>query len=197
MSVKIDQIINSVYNSVTYLITSNTDNLLYLIDCGDAQPVLDYIKRNRLSLNKIFLTHTHFDHIYGLNEIIEKNPNCLVYTNSNGMLSLYDAKFNMSHYQIKSASFIYKYQNVRLLDEGDNLNLGQSSLQVFSTCGHDWSCLSYKIDNYLFTGDSYIPNSKLIFHFPKSNKIEAIKQLKRLKGYELRYSLTVMPGHKI
>ena len=43
MSVKIDQIINSVYDSVTYLITSNTDNLLYLIDCGDAQPILDYI----------------------------------------------------------------------------------------------------------------------------------------------------------
>ena len=46
-------------------------------------------------------------------------------------------------------------------------------LKAIYTPGHDWSCMTYYTDEIIFTGDSYIPNIKVITSFPKSNKEDA------------------------
>ncbi|MCE5174409.1 MAG: MBL fold metallo-hydrolase [Bacteroidales bacterium] len=46
----------------------------------------------------VLLTHAHLDHIYGLPELFERFPDCLLYTNDFGMKTLADDKLNMSRY---------------------------------------------------------------------------------------------------
>ena len=51
------------------------DNEAVAIDCGTswtANRVLDYLNKNRLRLEYIFLTHSHFDHVMGMNRFKER-----------------------------------------------------------------------------------------------------------------------------
>ena len=66
-------------------------------------------------------------------------------------------------------------------------------MKAMYTPGHDWSCMSYYTNDVIFTGDSYIPNTKVVTSFPKSNKIEA--QISLDKILDLSKTRHVYPGH--
>lgn len=80
---EIRKIENSFYQSNTYVLLA--DKCAWLVDIGDAKPVIDLLRLEGKELLGVFLTHTHFDHIYGLNEIAEAYPGMKVYTSYNGM----------------------------------------------------------------------------------------------------------------
>lgn len=189
-------IINSVFQSVTYFLIDKEREELALVDCGDAAPIIDFARQNGLNLNYIFLTHTHFDHIYGLNEVMEQYPQAAVYTSPKGILGLYDTRLNLSQYSMDHKPFRFQYENVCTLQEGDHIQFADEKIQVLSTPGHDWSCLSYLVSSIIFTGDSYIPGINVVTTWPKSNKIEAKDSLQRLKNLEC-LGFSICPGHII
>lgn len=181
---------NSFLNSTTYLISSN--NELYLIDCGDSKPIIDYIKTNKLILKGVFLTHTHFDHIYGLNDLLTEYPNLIVYTSEFGRQCLYSEKLNLSYYH--ETPFCYNGNTVTILNDGDKIHLSDSSiLNVIETPGHCPSCLTYYFDRFIFTGDSYIPGLKVVTNLPRSNKKDAAFSLKRIKAIAINKK--IYSGH--
>ena len=45
----------------------------FLVDAPEADPINEVLSKNNLSLEKIFLTHHHADHIDGLDKILEKH----------------------------------------------------------------------------------------------------------------------------
>lgn len=49
------------------------------VDPGDAEPVLQFTRKNHLKLRTILLTHHHHDHIGGVSELIKAYPSCAVY----------------------------------------------------------------------------------------------------------------------
>lgn len=193
--IKVDNIINSIFTSQTYLLHQEGEDSLYLIDCGDVRPIEEYILSHHLILKGVLLTHTHFDHIYGLNDLVLRYQNCTVYTSANGKKSLYDDRLNMSGYQSQVEPFIYHYDNVSILHDEDFVP--GTNIKVIATPGHDWSCLSYQTDKYLFSGDSYIPDTRLLFHFPKSNRKLAIENRAKLISLAESEHLQVMSGHYI
>lgn len=84
--------------------------------------------------------------------------------------------------------------NIKILRNGDRVKLFQDTMiEIFETPGHDKSCLTYKIGNNLFTGDSYIPGVKVITSFPNSNKEDA--ELSKQKILSISQSLNLFPGH--
>ena len=50
-----------------------------IVDPGEAAPVLDFIKRSGLVITDILITHHHPDHIGGIDEILQDNPNINVF----------------------------------------------------------------------------------------------------------------------
>ena len=46
-------------------------------------------------------------------------------------------------------------------------------MEVFETPGHDKICLTYKVENNVFSGDSYIPGVKVIASFHNSDRVDA------------------------
>lgn len=67
----IHRIVNLVFNSCTYVIHGEESRQAIIVDCGDVEPITDYLTEHGLVLSHILLTHSHFDHIYGLNVIIQ------------------------------------------------------------------------------------------------------------------------------
>lgn len=187
---KIEKIVNSVFTSNTFVIIDDAYDFCWLVDVGDLDPILDIVKDK--SIKGILLTHTHYDHIYGINKIASRYPNCVIYTSPDGKDALYSDKFNFSRYH--DDPIILESDNVTALKENDKVELFPDIiLNSIYTPGHDKSCITYYNDNVIFTGDSYIPNIKVITSFPRSNKEDAAKSLDLILS--LTKSRSIYPGH--
>lgn len=62
---KVKQFINSVFISNTYVLTEEGSNDCWVVDIGDIEPLLKYVANKKVQ--GLFITHTHYDHIYGIN----------------------------------------------------------------------------------------------------------------------------------
>lgn len=190
----IQQITNSVFASNTYLLSSECSEQCWFVDCGDIAFLSDWISLNKKRLAGIFITHTHFDHIYGLNQIVSLYPDYVVYTSEMGTKGLYSDKLNISHYN--GTSFIFKYGNVITIVDNDKIELFPNIiLEVTETPGHDWSCLTYRSNESLFTGDSYLPDYKVLTCFPKSNLSQAETSFERINNLMKSGVSYIYPGH--
>lgn len=181
----IDYITNSVFKSRTYIVSEKNSNNVWVVDCGDVEPLLKNISgRNVLGL---FLTHTHFDHIYGLSEFMKQYPTVPIYTNEYGKCALADDRLNMSRYH--GQPIVIKGNNVVIVHEGDKIG----PFSIIETPGHNPSCICIQNKDCLFTGDSYIPNITTVLNLPHCNKEQGHKSENRI--LEISSNKTIYPGH--
>lgn len=187
---KIIRIVNSFFMSNTFVLTDENSNDCWLVDVGDMEPIVEAIGERQV--RGVLLTHTHYDHLYGINKLVERFPECVIYTSQHGKEGLFSDKLNFSRYHDDPIVFEGKY--VEVLEEGDEVLLfPYVVLKAIYTPGHDWSCMSYYMDDIIFTGDSYIPNIKVVTTLPKSNKLEAQVSLDRIM--DLCKTRDMYPGH--
>lgn len=187
----LEYVVNSIFDSITWLLSKTEGNQVWLVDCGDIPPIIDKIGDKKVV--GVLLTHAHFDHIYGLLELIKLFPECKVFTNEVGRITLTDPKLNMSLYHESPLSM--EGTQVQICKEGDEIALYEDAVaKVYETPGHHPSCLTYLVDDYLFTGDAYIPGLKVVTNLPKGNKEHARKSLDRIQG--LAIGKTICPGHR-
>ncbi|MFL0799352.1 MAG: hydroxyacylglutathione hydrolase [Agarilytica sp.] len=57
-------------DNYVWIIQAPDSSEVCVIDPGDAGPVIAYLKQQKLELVRIFITHSHFDHINGINEVL-------------------------------------------------------------------------------------------------------------------------------
>lgn len=184
-------------NSVTYVLYREDIDYCVLVDCGFSEDLITSLETLGKRVKAVFLTHAHYDHIYGLNMLLEHFPDALVYTNDEGREALTNIKKNFSKYHPELIPFVFEYtENVRLLEEGEIVLFEDEKMQVFFTPGHDVTCFSFIIGNSLFSGDAYIPGVKTVMTFPRSNKKDAVISLDFLKRLEAE-GYVVCPGHYI
>lgn len=86
----------------TFLVEHNNEYML--IDCGKMTPeVLNYIKDNEIEIKYILLTHSHFDHIEGIDTIKSLFKDAKVVISDEERAFLKDPEYNLSNsfsYQI-------------------------------------------------------------------------------------------------
>lgn len=174
--------INELFSSVSY----QFDKIL--VDPGDYWAGFE-------GVSAVLLTHAHFDHIYGLNRLLEVSPDALVYTNEHGKLMLLNAKKNMSHYNETPFEFEYP-ESIRIVEDGEEVCLdeGLTAKAVF-TPGHNPSCITWAVEDMVFTGDSLIPGVKTVTNLPGGNKAQAIESENLIR--KLSIGKTIYPGHRV
>ena len=188
---QVRQIINDIYTSNTYLLFDDMYDYCWLVDIGDFYKVKAAIKPGT-TIRGLFLTHTHFDHMYGINELFKEQPKCKVFSSEYGRDALYDVKKNFSKYH--ESPTVYNGKDVTVLTDGDVIELYPGvSLTAYATPGHCPSCLTYIMDKWIFTGDSYIPGLKVVTNLPKCDKNKAEESLGKIKL--LSESRIICPGH--
>lgn len=189
----IGRTINTVFQSNTWLLESH--NEIWLIDCGDIAPLLPFLKTDGglREVKGVLISHAHFDHIYGLNRLLRLFPTTLIYTNVCGRKALLNDKLNLSHYHDSPFS-LKSAENIKILQDGDEFILFNSiKAHVYATPGHHDSCLTYLIGDYLFTGDAYIPGTKVVTVLPGGDKVLASQSVKRI--LQLSKGHIICPGH--
>lgn len=193
--IEIHDITNTIFTSKTYILSKQGEDKAWLVDIGDIEPVLSYLDERHLYVEGIFLTHAHFDHIYGIKQLIERYPECKVYVNAYAKEALASEKLNMSKYHETPVS--YSGSNVVVLKEGDEKRLfdGEPVMQFYETPGHNPGCLTMVIGDVIFTGDAFIPSVGVNTIPPHSNKEQAKVSLDRI--LKMAEGKTVLSGHHI
>lgn len=183
-----------VMKSCSYIIREAQYNYCYLVDCGDFNKTTKILETYSIQPKGIFLTHCHFDHIYGINKLLSFFPECKIYGSKETLEGLYNAKINLSFYQ--GNPFIISSEAIVIpISSTSKIDILGEPLHIFETPGHDIGCLSYQYKNYLFTGDSYIPFAPVFTKWKRSDKEIAKQQEQKLKNYAESHNLHILCGH--
>lgn len=193
--IEIHDITNSIFTSKTYILSKQGEDKAWLVDIGDIEPVLSYLDERNLYVEGVFLTHAHFDHIYGIEPLVRQYPKCKVYCTEYAKEALALDKMNLSKYNGTPIS--YSGDNVEIVHEGEKMFLFEEEPQIelFETPGHNPGCLTMVIGNVLFTGDAYIPGIGVNTIPPKADKKLAKMSLEKI--LKLAVGKTIFSGHKV
>ena len=113
----------------------NQDNKqLYVVDPGDAEPVLAFCREHSLSLKGILITHHHWDHTNGVEKLVKKFNGLPVYGPNN-------SPFEGITHKLKDDAVI-------TLDEL------QLTLAIMHVPGHTLDHIAYYNENMIFCGDT-------------------------------------------
>jgi hydroxyacylglutathione hydrolase len=191
---KVLRFVNSVFTSNTYLIQIGSDNGTWVIDPGDSKPIIQWLSRNDKYVKGILITHSHFDHIYGINDLYKLYPQANVYASEYAREGMFSAKLNSSYYT--ENPFVVNAIPVNIVSENDSIYLfAKVFAKVIYTPGHNRDCMSYLIGKNLFTGDALIPGIKVHTKSKHSNKAQAINSIKRIFE-QFADETMIWPGHE-
>jgi hydroxyacylglutathione hydrolase len=188
----VERIENNIYTSNSYLVYDGFSSDAWLVDVGDFDKIIEILPKGK-SIIGAFITHAHHDHIYGLNALLQYNPDTIVYASGFTKEGLFSEKMNLSFY--RECPFVYNGNDISEIKESDKIQIfGSSHVDVIETPGHNSGSTSFKIDNYLFTGDSYIPGYDVVTKLKSGNKLLAELSLKKIFSY-INSSTVLCPGH--
>lgn len=193
--IEIFDITNTIFTSKTYILYKEGYNRAWLVDIGDIEPVTSFLIERHLTVAGVFLTHAHFDHIYGLPELVKIYPNCNVYVTEYAKEALASDKLNMSKYHGTPINFTC--DKVVVVHEGESMIIfdGEPQVEFYETPGHNPGCLTMVLGDRVFTGDAYIPGVGANTRLPRANKEQAKKSLERI--LKLAEGKEILSGHQV
>jgi len=165
-------------------------------DTGPSDVLLDYIRKEQLSLEWILETHAHADHLTGAQYIKSKlGGTVAIGEGICDVQSHFGPVFNLG------APFAPDgHQFDKLFSDGDAFNIGELECRVICTPGHTNDSVSYHIGSAVFVGDSlFMPDfGSARCDFPGGDAellFDSIKQLLSLPGDTRLYMChDYMPG---
>lgn len=187
--------------SCAYLVW-NEDKNASLFDCGgeNLETVTAFIETHGLNLERVILTHGHYDHIAGINKMLEYKEDIEIYVGEEEEEFLTNADLSLSA-MLNGTAFRFKGKAITV-KEGDMIG----DFAVIDTPGHTRGskCYYNKKEGVIFSGDTMFKGSYGRFDLPTGDAKTLFKSLKKLCEYpgETRvYSghteVTTIQGEKV
>ena len=172
-----------------YIVVSDSQNAAVIDPGGEAERILDYLQANKLTLQKILLTHGHIDHI-GAVKALKERTGAEIYIHASDAEMLSDPVKNLA------SPFRMAYQPVspdHTFSDGSQISLDEITFTVMHTPGHTKGSSVFLTGTTMLSGDTLFQGSigRIDFY---GGDYEAMQQsLKKLIGLETNY--TVLSGH--
>ncbi len=165
------------------------DHHALIIDPADVFPNLNSIlEENDCTLEAVVLTHAHFDHISGVDKIVNAFG-CDVYLNPNEFDFLQDPDLNSS-----SAFYMDVTCNAKCKPIVEGMNkIAGFEVEAMYCPGHSIGSTVLKIEDCLFTGDVLFQGSIGRMDLVTGSVSSMKQSLKKL--YHLEQDFKVYPGH--
>lgn len=180
-------------NNVYVLVDSTTRNAA-IIDPGyDLNPALQWINSASLTLNAIWITHAHFDHIAGVSTARAATPVPPVVALHPDDLPLWQ---NGGGSQLFGFPPIHDPQPDVLLTHQQTLQLGAESLTVYHTPGHSPGHVVFHSPSagVVLCGDLIFYRGVGRTDLPGSNPKQLVDSIRRWI-YTLPPQTILLPGH--
>ena len=193
---KVKRIINEPVPSNCYVLynESRGDDCI-VVDPGskDNSDLIGFLEANHLTPRYIILTHEHFDHIWGVNDIVERYKVPIVCSELYSQ-RIKDSFDNCSAMYDDTMAVIINSPVVSIESFGSILKIGKESIRFYSTPGHSEASIIFAVGEFLFTGDVLINGLKTVTNLPTGSKEklkETLNVFRKLQGA----GLMVYPGH--
>ena len=162
-----------------------------VVDPGDQAPkIMEIVNSCNIQVAGILLTHSHFDHISALKELVQCTG-ALVYIHHLDFDGLGDNFKNLSSLFGKP---LPPMTADILLEDGDEVPCQDQKLRVLHTPGHTAGSICLYSQGILISGDTLFENSYGRTDFPGGNPKDMRESLNRLDR-EIPKGTKVLPGH--
>ncbi len=172
----------------------------HVVDCGNGicaavdigsspDALLEFLTANHLTLKAILLTHGHYDHIGGVEEV-RAATGAQVYIHEADVPMLADAFLNHAA-QISPVPFraVAEYRTVT---DGETITVGSRTFTVLHTPGHTSGSVCFLTEDVMLSGDTLFRGS--IGRTDLGGNVQEMRaSLKKLCELEGEY--TVLSGH--
>lgn len=184
----VEKFINSTFQSNSYIIYSKSNNIIAIIDPGEA--IIEKINTKNIH---IILTHEHVDHIYGLEQLC-KNYLVTIYLSDKCLKNINDPKKNLSEYVTKHRINNVIPKKSHIVNDNDIININNIDFHFHITPGHSEGGICIGLDKCIFTGDTFMESSKIITNLPGGSKEQLKKTNIYLEKILDNYKF-IFPGH--
>nr|WP_308422698.1 MBL fold metallo-hydrolase [Paenibacillus abyssi] len=177
-----------------YLITEESGKHAIVIDPGmNPKKLLERIRERGVQVEAILLTHAHFDHMGGVEEV-RKACGCPVYIHDLEADWLTDPRKNGSMRWSDVTEPLSTGPAEYALDEGQVLKLIGLEFRVSHTPGHSPGSVSFLCGTHLFSGDVLFRQSVGRTDLPGGSERDLFDSI-RGKLYKMDPQVRVYPGH--
>ena len=175
-----------------YLVINEETKDTVMVDPGAYPAKLkNAVKEQGLKLKAVLLTHAHFDHIMGLDALLEEYPvPVYVHEAEKGLIA--DPKTNLSLTYTNG----YVFEDATYVTDGQKIAAAGVTFEVLFTPGHtSGGCCYYaETENMLFSGDTLFRCSVGRSDLPTGDETTLIRSIKE-KLLVLPENTVVYPGH--
>jgi len=124
-------------NNFIYLIEDTSSKRAAIVDpAWDVPRMLELAEKRGVTITDILLTHSHHDHINGVDNVLDK----------------YDAELHLLN--IEAEFWGAELGKPSLHHGGDTIQLGETEIEMLHTPGHTPGSVCYLVDDQLITGDT-------------------------------------------
>jgi hydroxyacylglutathione hydrolase len=190
LTAKIHTIVVGNLQTNCYILQSGAEAII--VDPGDEpERILRFIKDINTTPTRIVATHTHFDHVLGVDEIRKtmKVP-FLIHRDDLPMLQSMQSRVRQfMGFEVPPPPKVDGYVN-----DGDSLKVGDETMRVLLTPGHSPGSISLSGDGFVLTGDALFNQSIGRTDLPGGDPEALIRSI-RDRLFTLDDETIVYPGH--
>lgn len=176
------------YQTNCYIVYEKNAQTCAIIDPGyEPEVILEKVRTLGLTVDAVLLTHGHFDHVGGVEAIVQ-TTNCKLWMAQSDYTKFKNAESDF-YYPLHDCDFTEVY----FCEDGDTVSTGGLTFTVYATPGHTSGSVCYICENALFSGDTLFAGSCGRTDLPGGDWTTMKQSLARLAALEKDY--TVYPGH--
>ena len=149
-------------DNYAYIVNDVATKTIGVVDPSEAEPIINYLKKEKLELNYILNTHHHFDHVDGNIELQK----------------LYNSKI------IGFIGDKHRIPGINItLNDGEKFNFGKSIVKIIHIPGHTSGhiCFFFEKEKIAFTGDTLFSlGCGRIFEGNHKQMLSSLNKIKKL-----------------
>jgi len=192
----VERIENRPINSNCYIVYTLDNPSCIIVDPGteNCTFLIESLKQKKLIPQFVILTHSHFDHIWGVNDLRNEFQSIRVICNTVCNLNIKDSKKNLSLFH-DTIGFCLHDADILIEDVGFRMKWNSEQILFMNTPGHSNCSISFELGKFLFSGDLFIKDIATVTKLPSGSKKKLIETTEFFKDKYSNKGMIMMPGH--